>query len=174
MMSEQNPFKAPEAEIDHFKENSSDSGPEGLGGWLILVAILLVLTPIIIFVQVFMVHVPQFTTGAFDAISDPNHANHIPGLSTIILVEILGNIIFILFYLYLNFLFFSKSIRFPRLFIITRLSHFVFIIVDALVVYWVIGFTEGNVNEILIPLLVTFVLIAYLLKSVRVKNTFVN
>lgn len=152
--------------------------PQGIGGWLILVAIGLVVSPIRIAASLFLVYVPIFTDGTWQALTSPSSPNYNALWAPILIFEIVANMGFVVAYIGLAILFFMKSSWFPKMYITFALINIAFIIVDAWLGSMVVVdepmFDPTTTRELLRSVIATAIWGPYLLISKRAKNTFVN
>ncbi len=149
-----------------------------IGGWLILIAIGLILTPIIILVDLLG------ENGFYDAYTWSTlwNTEGTAGKATVFLValELMINIARIIFALILVILFFERRSTVPRLMVILFASTAAFIILDAIAAYAINGdvyTSEDNyetAKEIIMSIVRAAIWIPYFLISKRVKETFVN
>lgn len=155
------------------KSVDNKSGPEGIGGLLILVAIILVINSIRIMYETLTVFVPLWTN--FDEVSKYLSSitdNWYP----VIVFETVGNIFLILFALYVIWLFFSKNYKAPIMCIILPFISWVFNFVDTSLSAKMFGLAIDNQETMkVVGQFYNIVLwSAYFLMSERVKNTFVK
>ena len=160
---------APAAETKPF------AGPSGVGGWLILIAIGLIITPIRLSMFIYSAYVPLFNSGAWSILTTPGTERYHWAWKPLLLLEIFGNAAFVVWPIVLLFLLFTRSRRFPRMMIAYFIANLVFIALDLLAVASLPN--TGDAAAGLIPDLVRSILICaiwvpYFLVSVRVKNTF--
>jgi len=154
--------------------NETRDAPSGLGGWLLLPPVMLVLLVI---------------AGLFQLLAFPGLAEIAVGLpqwkvymlSTQVLFSVLLGIVgpIVLLVLY-----FRTSRRFPRLFLawalayvaFSVLNHFAVIVLfgDMLGVAWSERFSLGALRSLLLAVVPVAVFIPYILNSRRVRNTFVQ
>lgn len=150
---------------------------EGLGGWLIVVGIGLCVSPIQSFLE-FGVFKQMFSDGTWEAFTLQSSEFYNPLFGVLICFEFIFSCIFFIAYTSLIFLFFKKKQIFPKIFIITLLANFAFIIIDALVRKVVFptepAFDEDTRKNAFQKAVQCAIWIPYMIKSVRVKNTFVN
>ena len=98
----------------------------------------------------------------------------------VILFEFSVGLIFLFLFIYLAYLFFSKKVTFPSFFIKIHIGFLVWLIIDTYVVSLLPVAAGGGVidkeywTQIAGMTFFTFVWVMYMLKSVRVKATFVN
>ena len=151
---------------------------EGLGGWLILVALGIIVSPLRIIFELFPLYSDIFTNGYWEILTtsgtDAYHAMWAP-----ILLEEMGiNLALIFAWLYTIFLFFSKKRAFPKWYIGIVLFTLIFIVVDAIAIKSVLPdepiFDSDTVKEISRMLISCLIWIPYMLISKRVAATFVR
>mgnify|MGYP001172127706 CR=1 FL=1 len=149
----------------------------GLGGWLILVAIGLILSPLLILNTLLTVHLPLLNDGTFNELTSSSSEYFIPGFSLVMSFEVLGNLTLFFFIFYLLYLFFSKSKSFPLFFIYYRVGYLVFILLDIIFVKMVLPglpmFDAASVRELFSAIFSVVIWVPYILRSKRVKNTFI-
>ncbi|MDA3818661.1 MAG: DUF2569 domain-containing protein [Prolixibacteraceae bacterium] len=149
----------------------SSADEVAIGGWLILVLIGLIVSPIRIGITLFRDFVPLFDSiSLFDAY---------PTLKTMIYVETFANAAFAIFALFLLVLMISKDYRFPKLMIIFYVANLVFVIGDAAYVSQspeIKQFVEigDSTKEIARAVIGTVIWVPYMLMSTRVERTFVK
>lgn len=145
---------------------------KGIGGWLILVAISIILSfPILLF-QLVSYYLKLFPNGDFTILFD--EISYF--FSCFIVVEVMFNIIILFAYSYLIYLFFTKNYKTPKVFIVTKLGNLIFIIVDKLfvsIIFNVPVFDSLFLKDITPQIIGCCIWIPYFLSSVRVKNTFI-
>jgi len=150
----------------------------GLGGWLILVGLIVVFTPIRTFLTSAALHVPMFQDGTWEALTDQASAAYHVLWQPLLLSEIVFNVGFFFVGCYLIYLFFYKKSAFPAWFISLLTASLVFVPLNAisiaLVLPDVIIFDEETTREISRSVFAFFIWVPYMLKSKRVKATFVN
>ena len=152
-------------------------GPLGLGGWLILVGLGLIISPIRIAAIEFTI-LGLFLDGTWSAISSSSSEFYNPLLAIMIPLEFIMNLAFIFGFIFLIYLYFTKSSIFPRWFISIYAANLIFILVDAILVRFAVPdqplFDPDTAKEFLRSLAACAVWIPYVLKSRRVEATFVN
>ena len=87
---------------------SEEKNLEGIGGWLILVAIGIVITPIRIVMLIMTTYPEIFSTGVWEALTTQGSEAYNPLWAPIIIGEILINSGLILVWLYMAYKFFTK------------------------------------------------------------------
>lgn len=111
---------------------------EGIGGWLILVAIGVVVTPLRILLIVGGTYSQVFSNGVWQSLNTPSSEYYNPLWEPILLGELVTNIALLLAGVYLAYLFFSKKAEFPKWFIGIACFTLAFVIIDTLAVKLVI------------------------------------
>ncbi|MCX6270670.1 MAG: DUF2569 domain-containing protein [Bacteroidetes bacterium] len=146
-------------------------GPEGIGGWLILFAIGLIITPFRLAYGIITTLIPAvISLGTSDI--------HIPWLNTLVYGEIVINAGFALFSGLLLYYLFTKNSRFPQLVIIFLLSNVCFILLDLILAGQITGVQDtgmdsSSIRELLRSFIGAAIWVPYFIYSKRVKNTFV-
>lgn len=163
------------------------AGPlEGLGGWLILVGFNVVFTPLrqlFEFNQLYDVYIEnlsQFFSSDMMTSMFSGENSEALYLFSVVLLEFFAGLIFLFLFIYLAYLFFSKKVTFPSFFIKIHIGFLVWLIVDTYAVSLLPVATGGGTidkeswTQIAGMTFFTAVWVMYMLKSVRVKTTFVN
>jgi hypothetical protein len=149
---------------------------EGIGGWLVLVAIGIVVAPIRLIMVMAATYSDIFSTGAWEALTTPGREAYNALFGPIIIGEIIINIGVICACFYLAYLFFSKKSVSPKFFIGLAVFSLIFIIVDAFAIKLVVPsepvFDQDTVKELMRSLFAVVVWVPYMLISKRVKATF--
>lgn len=83
--------------------------PRKIGGWLILVAIGVVISPVRIFYLSVSTYPQIFSDGTWEALTTISSEAYSPIWEPFLIIEILVNLIFLVLSLYLAFLFFQKN-----------------------------------------------------------------
>ncbi len=156
----------------------NDNELKGLGGWLILVGIGLVLAPIRILVTVVPVYAPILEEGVWSALTTPGSVAYHPLWEPLLITEIAYNSLMVAASLYLIYLFFSKHYLFPRVYIGISLLALVFIPLDAWLVTKVLPdepmFNSETTKEFVRVFIASLIWIPYMFVSERVKLTFIE
>src|SRR5690625_4414501 len=142
-----------ELEMNHtLKDNEEnvDTGPSGLGGWLILIAIGLVITPVILIFTITEYNLPIFNdTEIWNTFADPNSAYYSPLFSFLIYYELIGNIIILLCSFLFLYLFFTKKKLFPKIYFWFLIANLAFIFIDEILTNSMFVFEEFAFRETL-------------------------
>ena len=144
---------------------------QGISGWLILVAIGLVVAPFVMLYTVVTVNIPFL----YQAKHQTFLANH-PALAALLLFEVVSNTVFILCVAALNYLFFTRRKGFPAYFILYMAVHFLVLLIDTLVAHALAPTAklDSSFASLARTLVSGLVWIPYMLVSRRVKLTFVR
>lgn len=161
------------------KLNAFDDDPnylKGLGGWLIVVAIGIVLNPIFISYQLSQGLFPMFFDGTLAIMSDPSSEYYIEGFAGLFYLELSLNIILLLAELTLLFLFFYKHKMFPTAFIAVVIATPIVMLIHAIAISQVIPgvdiFDAETTFYLVRSVFYAAIWIPYMLVSERVKKTF--
>ncbi len=149
----------------------SDRHLEGLSGWLILVGIGLVISPLVILGSTLVANLPLVSSASYKAFLETH-----PAVEGLIFFEIATNVIFVAILAALNFLFFKKKRSFPTYMILYLVLHSLIVVGDTAVARALLPTVHipGSYTGVLRSLLGAMIWIPYLLVSRRVKVTFVN
>lgn len=176
-MSEINPYVPPAARMET-GEVQPDIKPQAIGGWLILVALIVVVSPLRIVFVVFPIYAGLVSDGSWAALTTPGSAVYNPSLSTFIMVEAALNCAIFLSWLYLAFLLFSKRRKFPKVFIMLLAATLAIQFLDAWVIQVIVpdqkAFDQETMVELGRTIIACAIWIPYMLTSQRVKATFVK
>jgi hypothetical protein len=152
-------------------------GPTGLGGWLFLVVIGLVLSCVRLLAFLILDFVPIFRDGAWAVLTTPGSDAYHSLWAPLLLFELIGNIGFVVAQLWLIVLFFKRSRHFPRLYIWVVLLNLPFILADAWLGSFVITdepmFDPDTAKELARSIATIAIWVPYMRMSKRVRNTFV-
>lgn len=159
-------------------DDTGNTDLKGLGGWLVLVGLGVVLAPIRQLAALIPVYPPIFTEGYWEELTTVGSAAYHPLWGPLIIGEIVVNSAIVLVQLYLIYLFFSKHYRFPKFYISLILFSFVFIVFDAWLATFVLPgepmFDDSTIKEVSRAIGAAVVWIPYMLISKRVEATFVE
>ena len=165
------------------KQVASDKNLKGLGGWLVLVILGLFYT---VAMQAYGAYesITMFTDGTVDFISDPSSEAYIPSYSGLIKFEFIGEIIFLAAGIYLLYILFKKSRKFPKYYIVFLISAVAFVLIDYALLSSISASSEvqqiiddtlsEQVSAITKAVIGAFIWGTYMKKSKRVKATFVE
>lgn len=152
--------------------------PRGLGGWLILPAIGLFAFPIRLAASFYNDFLPIFQEGYWEVLTTPGYEAYHHLWAPLLIFEIIGNSLFIIFDIVLIVLFFTRSYRFPTLIIIFIATNLFFLAGDlvfaGLIPAMAAESDPESVKELTRSIITAAIWIPYFLVSKRVKNTFVK
>lgn len=148
----------------------------GLGGWLILVGIGVIMNPLRILKTCIDIYAPIFQDGTWQSLTDPNSSAFIPNWGALLIGELTFNLSLLAVSIYLIYLFFSKHYLFPRFYIGIVVASLVFIPLDAWLYTQVYDesqmFDPSTIQEFSRIVVNAVIWIPYMLVSKRVKATF--
>jgi hypothetical protein len=149
----------------------------GLRGWLILIGLGIVLTPIRMVGQVAPQYIDIFNSAdEFGLLINSASEHYVPFLHSLIIGEMLVNLLVLSGWLYAAYLFFSKQKIFPKWYIGLQVSTLVLIalssVFTSLVIEEVRAFDPETTKELGKQVVAMAIWIPYMLVSKRVKATF--
>ncbi|GAB5453192.1 MAG: hypothetical protein Hals2KO_35200 [Halioglobus sp.] len=157
---------------------SNDDELKGLGGWLILVGIGVIVAPIRLLATYIPVYKPIFEDGTWEALTTVGSEAYDPLWGPLLISEIVYNSTMVFLSIYLIYLFFSKNHLFPKVYIAIVAVSLVFIPLDAWLVTKVLPaepmFDPETTKEFVRVLVGALIWVPYMLFSKRVKLTFVE
>jgi hypothetical protein len=150
---------------------STSKDLEGLSGWLVLVAIGLVVSPFVMLYTIVTVNLPFLTDSRYQ----PYLSNH-PAFAALAVFEVITNIIFIAGVLALAFLFFTKRTAFPTFMILYLATQCWVILFDTIAVHILVPSANLSASyaSVARSLIGALVWIPYFVVSQRVKATFTH
>lgn len=159
-----------------FPVTADTSFPINIGGWLILVGIGIVISPIRLLINLF--DIEYFNASLFASIDSLTSGTTNIAWKGLIIFEIISNIFLIVSSLILCLLFFNKRNTFPKAYILFLSASLTISVVDFIWAYQFASYSpEDNTLSIEIVSLIRMVItcaiwIPYFLTSERVKETF--
>ena len=155
-----------------------DQKLQGLGGWLFLVGFGLCLGPITRIVMLLKSWEGFFSIHVWQAVAMPQGDQYHPLYAPLLICELLGNIALIGLNVLAISLYFAQRKAFPKTFMLLLCASAVLIIADNLVSHqipFLADQTRGASSQIAFRAVLNAIIwSAYMLKSRRVKNTFVR
>lgn len=156
----------------------SDSGPKGLGGWLILIGIDVVLAPLWTLLTAIPLYWSVLSDGTWQALMSPASPSHNVFLGSVFIFELCFHIAALSAEIYQVRLFFLKNHKFPRVFIALLLAFMVFVPLDSVLVALALragpAFDHEAKADMASLFIYSLILVPYMLNSKRVRNTFVR
>ena len=151
---------------------------KGLGGWLIIVGVQVVLFPIVITITFAYDFLPLIQKGNWEALIKFGSEAYTPLFRMLIIGETFFNLSLLIVSLYQVHLFFNQHYLFPKIFIAILTISLIYILVDAWIASLILPketmFEPQTIGEIAHILIACLIWIPYMLESKRVKATFVG
>ena len=152
--------------------------PTRLGGWLILVGIYVVLAPIRISAQIYMVYSKIYLSGLWSTLSGQYSDEYHPAWKPILIGELTINLFMVFAWAYLVFLYFLRKASFRKWFIAMLIVTPALLLIDVLAISSIIFNKPKIDHETIVHLFRTSVaaaiLIPYMLVSRRARETFIE
>lgn len=159
------------------KDVSEHKEPLALGGWLILLAIGIIISPFTMVYALWTTYSPIFTEGIWQTITTEGTEAYSPYWQPIIISEITANVLLTTVTVYVAYLFFTKKAVFPKWYFALVLSSATLILLSSYAATIVMPnlelFDSGTLRELARSLIGVFVWAPYLFFSQRAKDTFV-
>ena len=156
----------------------AENNLKGLRGWLILVGIGLVFSPIKLIATYYPIFLQILTDGTWEILTTQGSVAYHPLWGPLLTGEIMFNSGMVLFFGYLLYLFFTRHYLFPKVYIIMMTISVAFIPLDAWVTTVILPnepvFDPATTKELLRAALGMVIWVPYMLVSKRVKATFVE
>ena len=151
------------------------AGPRGLGGWLVLLAIGLIVQPLRL-LGVLGQDLRAFTGDTWRSLTTPESPAYHPAWGPVLLTETVVNTAFLGGSFVLLNLFFNKRVSFPRLAIVFLLASAFFQLTQVIVGRLLLGsaVAQAGLDSLAISAVSATIWTTYLLRSRRVAATFVN
>lgn len=154
----------------------------GLGGWLILVGINIVLAPIKMVIDAYPAYSQAFSSQNWALLTSPESAVYLPLWKPVVLGEAAINAMLFLAWFFIAYLFFTKKRIFPKCFIAILCFTLAFILIDAVAIAETIKsvvpreviFDKETVKQLQTSFVAMMIWVPYMLISKRVKATFVR
>ncbi|RJE90260.1 DUF2569 domain-containing protein [Paenibacillus sp. 1011MAR3C5] len=149
----------------------------GLGGWLVLIQIGLYVTMLMLIFQL-MSTVNIFGDGTWELFTDKSSMIYHSMWKPLILFEIIYNVLFFAFCIFILVCFYSKKAILPRLMIIYFGLSLLVGIVDYILLMQIPFAREledgGSIRDMIRAAVTFLIWIPYFIRSVRVKHTFIH
>lgn len=151
---------------------------KGLGGWLILVGVGIIISPLRLAYGFGPMYYSIFTDGTYEALTSTGSGAYHPLWAPLLIGEAVYNSLMVVASVYLIYLFFAKHYLFPRVYIGIVAISLVFIPLDAWLGSFVITdepmFDANTTKEFARTLISALIWVPYMLVSRRVKATFIE
>ena len=151
--------------------------PKGIGGWLILPSIGLLISPFVLIVQIMGLMRSVFAPGVWAALTSPESPAYHPLWAPALIFEMSWNVGYLLFFLWVGWKFFAKKREAPKLFIIALAVVPVSQTVDlglTMLIPAAATDLKGSYFDLAKSTVQAVIWISYFRLSERVQNTFVN
>ncbi|MET0209073.1 MAG: DUF2569 domain-containing protein [Burkholderiaceae bacterium] len=149
---------------------------EGIGGWLLLPALGIVISPIRVTIEMFSSMLPVLKPGVWQALTDPASDAYHPLLPPLIQFEAIANVLLVVLAVVTAICFFARKRSTPRVFIVFLLLSLAVQVVDwAWAAQLPAKFQAdetGSWKEMAKAAVACAVWVPYFLMSKRVENTF--
>lgn len=150
----------------------------GLGGWLVLVQIGLYGTLLLLLLQMANNSIPALGPGIWNELTSKESSLYDPLWGTLIIFELLSNILLFLFCVFSLIIMYRKKSIFPRLMIIFYSSNFCLLVIDYLLLNQISIAVQlqspDSIRDLLRAGITCAIWIPYFLRSTRARNTFVR
>jgi hypothetical protein len=151
---------------------------KGLGGWLILVGLGVVLSPLRMAYEAFTIYGPLFRDNTLRDIADPSSPSFVSYMAEFIYAEMFFNALFVGWAILNVVWFFTKSAKFPRSWRYFLVATLAFLVGDSAVGTNFMpsneAFDAATMKAIFQSCISAAIWVPYTVVSKRVKNTFVN
>lgn len=152
-------------------------GPKGIGGWLILVSFAIVWSAIKLSIGAKQ-SISIFGTNEYKLLTTKGSEYYMPEYTTILNFEAIANIILLIGILIVLIFFFMQKRLFPKLYMGFILLNLTILLIDTALAFQLKIITVDMKSEmqlgIVRSIIYACIWIPYMIKSVRVKNTFVK
>tara|TARA_B100000767_G_C19610727_1_gene469731 strand:- start:17 stop:538 length:522 start_codon:yes stop_codon:yes gene_type:complete len=151
---------------------------KGLRGWLIILGIGVVLSPLKLANFLLSIFLPIFTDGTWEELTTEGSVSYSTYWAPLLIFEFVFNFAMMIWSCYLVYLFFTKHYRFPSMYILIAGVSLFFVILDAFAATLVMPdepiFDSETLKELAGSLFALVVWGTYLVKSERAKLTFIE
>jgi len=150
----------------------------GIKGWLLLVGLGLIISPLKIAILLLTVQAPMFKNGTWERLTTAGSSYYIPLFHEFAMLEIIYNICLLVAGVYLVYLFANKKKEFPKIFIIVTIISIIAIPIDSYITTIIVKDTQffdfETTKDFLKLIISAGVWVPYMLISKRVKHTFIK
>jgi len=153
-------------------------GVSGLGGWLVLVQIVLYLNLILLVFQLLQYNLPSFSPDVWGVLTSKDSESYHPLWGPVIVFEAVANALMFFYCILLLVFFYNKKAILPRMMIIFYAAGLFVSIMDYVLALQIPAIREmedgSSLQDLSRSIVSTAIWIPYFLRSKRVHNTFVN
>ena len=159
--------------------DEANTGPRGLGGWLILPILGLIVSPFTIGLTLVRDILPIFGDGTWEMLTSPSSELYHPLWEPLIWLELAGNVLLITLALVTLWFVFTKSRLAPRMMIAWLVFGALFVAADFVLAERIPMIAEqpadpDSVRDLIRTFVGAAIWIPYLLVSKRVRATFIK
>ncbi|GHA63957.1 membrane protein [Formosimonas limnophila] len=169
-----NPYAAPKSTEIPSIHKADAKGPKGLGGWLIVVAIGLIVSCIRTPLESWQIFGSILSDGSWEVLTTPGTDYYYPLWGPFLIFEMLGNALTVVLGLVALYLFFIKSRRFPKWYIWYLSINVTFLLLDTTLGNLIPAVRDaadsGTMKELLRSMISAAIWIPYMKVSKRVRN----
>jgi len=159
-------------------EGNNKNKLEGLSGWLVLIAIGIIITPVRIIMLMAAIYTEVFSSGIWQTLTTPGGEAYNPLWAPIIVGNLLINSVLVLVWLVAGYKFFTHHRDFPKWYIGIIVFTLIFIVLDAFSIKLALPngpiFNPDTMKEFVRSLITVVIWVPYMLVSKRVKATFIK
>jgi len=172
MTTEPNPFAPPQVNLAPPDAPDVAIGPRGIGGWLLLPAFGLCVSPVRHIVDMFHLIKPISESGVWSALTTPGSEQYNPLWAPLLFFELVTNLGMLAFTLRVCWLFFHRSRTVPRLMVAWLIAGALLPVLDQILTSLIPRASQTSGATVGRGVASALIWCTYFLKSVRVKNTF--
>ena len=160
---------------NHLDINLGKQQPSGLGGWLILPSLGLLISPLLMVKSLYDAYSPLMSAEALQLLTNTQLPTHNPRLLPVVGLELLINIAFVLFTLVIIPKFFKMQASVPKLMVIWYAAPVAIHALDIILTAFAVSKASADpqlTGDTVRAFLIAAIWIPYFMNSIRVKNTF--
>lgn len=177
-----NPYAPPDTDVSFPSIHSGtilpNDGPVGLGGWLILPMLGVILRPLGSLYMIGITLSRISRDGVWKTLTHPEEAGYHPVWKPLIIFELITNAILIALGILLAIHFFKKSAKAPRLYIFVLVAFPLIVLADMMLAEQIPNIgpdaLDPTISRLSQSIVSACIWIPYFLNSKRVKNTFIH
>ncbi|UCD79147.1 MAG: DUF2569 domain-containing protein [Desulfobacterales bacterium] len=148
-----------------------------IGGWLILCAVGLLLYPVQTVVSLLTEIIPAFSQNNWFLLTSPDSVSYHPLWGPLLIMELVGNVCFLIFSIFVITFFFKRRKFVPQLAIVFLASNLLFVGFDYYLARNVLTETDPAnweaIANLVRTLVASIIWVLYFIFSKRVKKTFI-
>ena len=163
---------------DRQPKSNDENSISNIGGWLILFAIGLVLYPVQTTVALITELIPAITSPNWSVLTSPASPGYHPLWAPLVIVELVGNVCFLIYAICLIICFFQRRKYVPKLTILFLITNLIFVCFDYYLTHFIIIRASSLNLDAIINLarsvVACMIWVPYFIYSKRVRSTFVK